>query len=258
MHFWSMAQLHNSIDSGMHLVEKLIGPLRQVVSDLWVNHLKRPVDEKPSGWDQLYRDIRTYFFSCDWNRVYDFIEFMAQYGDAIEDGNRVRFTESCNKVMEAENSAYRFVGGSLAPIIHSEEIAEIERALVTPYDAVRVQIHKALVKFSDKSAPDYRTCIKESIGAVETAVRLASGEGKGKFGKLLSGLKDRLDLHPSQVAGFQKLYGYTSDDNAGIRHGMMDKDDITSDDARYMLVSCSAFANYILRLAEKAGLPLKS
>jgi len=35
---------------------------------------------------------------------------------------------------------------------------------------------------------------------------------------------------------------------------MMDKDDLTDDDARFMLVICASFANYVLRLAERANM----
>jgi len=89
---------------------------------------------------------------------------------------------------------------------------------------------------------------------VDAAARLASGDSKGTLGSLLTKLQGKLNLHPSQVQGYAKLYGYANDDDAGIRHGMMDRDDLTSDDSRYMLVSCLAFANYLFRLAERAGI----
>ena len=213
------------------------GPLKDVVNALWMRHLKRPIEERPIQWNHLYHEVKAYYFECNWNQVYDFIEFMARCGDHMGSGTAERFVESCNVVMETENSAYRFVGEFIAPIIHPEETAEIEKTLASPYDAVRMQIDNALRKLSERPKPDCRTCIKESISAVETATRLASGNEKGTLGELIGTLKDRLGLHPSQVEGFKKLYGWTCDDDAGIRHGTMDKDDITPDDARYMLKS---------------------
>jgi len=56
--------------------------------------------------------------------------------------------------------------------------------------------------------------------------------------------------------GYNKIYGWTSDEG-GIRHALSDKGDveITLADARYMLVSCSAFVNYLISNAENATPP---
>ena len=45
--------------------------------------------------------------------------------------------------------------------------------------------------------------------------------------------------------GFVKLYGYTSDEH-GIRHSMLDIPDIGFAEAKFMLVACSAFANFLI------------
>ena len=63
----------------------------------------------------------------------------------------------------------------------------------------------------------------------------------------------KVKLHPKLQEGFKALYGYTSDTH-GIRHAL--KDDATPDaeDAKFMLVSCSAFVNYLVEKANKNGL----
>ena len=44
-------------------------------------------------------------------------------------------------------------------------------------------------------------------------------------------------------------YGFIQD---GIRHALLDASNISSSDAKYMLVSCSAFINYVLgKMSEK-------
>lgn len=227
-------------------------PLKGIIDRLWTRHLKRALDRVPTEWEDIYDEIRSYYFSCMWHEVYDFIEYMVPEAKEYAEAYPKLFISYCNEIMAKENSAYRFVGGAIAPLTNQVEIAQIEEVLQSPYDAVREQIASALVKLSDKIHPDYRNCIKESIGAVETATRMATGDSKGTLSKLLKILKDKHDLHPALAEGFEKLYGYTSDSKDGIRHAMMDKPNLTADDARYMLVSCSAFANYLLRLAERA------
>jgi hypothetical protein len=51
------------------------------------------------------------------------------------------------------------------------------------------------------------------------------------------------------------MYGYTSDAQ-GIRHALMDEPNLSFEDAKFMLVSCSAFVNYLIAKAAKAGISL--
>lgn len=58
-------------------------------------------------------------------------------------------------------------------------------------------------------------------------------------------LEDKgVNLHGSLKSGFDKLYGFTSDTD-GVRHGSINPSDVDSDLAKFMLVSCSAFVNYL-------------
>lgn len=49
---------------------------------------------------------------------------------------------------------------------------------------------------------------------------------------------------------FSNLYVYTSDEN-GIRHGRIDFTNAPEEDAKYMLLSCSAFVNYLIAKMSK-------
>ena len=61
----------------------------------------------------------------------------------------------------------------------------------------------------------------------------------------------RFQIHRALNSAFKSLYGYTSD-SGGIRHSILE-DDITISfvDAKFMLVSCSAFINYLKAKTEK-------
>ena len=63
-------------------------------------------------------------------------------------------------------------------------------------------------------------------------------------------------MHPDMKEAFKKLYHYTSD-SGGIRHALMDqKTQPLFDDAKFMLVSCSAFVNYLVSKVAKSGINL--
>ena len=62
-------------------------------------------------------------------------------------------------------------------------------------------------------------------------------------------------IHAALRQAFEKLYGYTSDAD-GIRHAMMEGSDVQSEDAKFMLVSCSAFTTYVIEKCGRAGISL--
>jgi len=55
---------------------------------------------------------------------------------------------------------------------------------------------------------------------------------------------------------FEKLYGYSSDAD-GIRHALMGDSNVDFEEAKYMLVTCCAFVNYLAEKAIKAGIDLQ-
>lgn len=98
----------------------------------------------------------------------------------------------------------------------------------------------------DRDQPDYRNSIKESISAIEALCKKISGNEKGTLGDCLKVIEDRGHIHPAMKRAFLQLYGYTSD-QGGIRHALADGNEApTLEEARYMLVICCAFSNYLI------------
>ena len=48
-----------------------------------------------------------------------------------------------------------------------------------------------------------------------------------------------------RARGVDKLYGYTSDED-GVRHGIFDAPEIGFNEAKFMLVACSALINFLI------------
>jgi len=165
--------------------------------------------------------------------------------------------EYCNSILEREISGYRFVGEKIVPITAEEEIAEIEEALRTTESLTPVAIHlkTALAFMSDRKSPNYRNSIKESISAVEVICRLIAGSDKATLGQALKVIKSKIGLHPSLEKAFSAIYGYTSNAE-GIRHALLDESHLYFEDAKFMLVACAAFINYIKLKSSKAEIEL--
>jgi hypothetical protein len=70
--------------------------------------------------------------------------------------------------------------------------------------------------------------------------------------KMLSG---KIRMHPALEKAFVALYGYTSDEG-GVRHALLGEEKVSGSEARFMLVACSAFINYVIASMAEAGQPL--
>ena len=136
-------------------------------------------------------------------------------------------------------------------------LQEINKIIDSPYQAVKIHINKALALYSDRKKPDYENSIKESISAVESLCCIITGAtgSQATLGSTLKKLeKDGgVVIHGAMKTAFEKLYGYTSDSD-GIRHGGIDFTNAPAEDAKYMLVSCSAFINYLIEKQSKIKL----
>ncbi len=215
-----------------------------LMASLWLHFFKEPTDTIDTYWEHCYDRLRKHFFGSKWYEVYDFIEFIANYGP---EQPKAEFIDTANSFLERENSAYRFVDGRITEITSSEEVAEVESALAAAdrYAGVKTHLQSALTLLSDRKNPDFRNSIKESVSAVESLAKQLSGDKSGTLGAILKELERRKKMHPALKNAFSALYGYTSDAN-GIRHALLEESNLTKADARFMLICCSAFINYSL------------
>ncbi len=214
-----------------------------LVRNLWTYHLNWLLDDY--DFETAVASIKQYFYDCAWYQVYDFLEFVvAEFPDDV---GKMLFISDCNDALEGELAAYRFVGNRIVPTTSETEIAEVEKALDTPFKPVRIHLQTALDLLAHKESPDYRNCIKEAISAVEAVCNVIEGGKKARTLKSALGAIERagkMRLHPALKEAFIKLYGWTSDAD-GIRHCLMDEPDLGVEDALFMLVACSAFVNYL-------------
>ncbi len=228
--------------------------LKNLCQKLWVDYFKAPIDTLDSTWNRTHLRIRTYFYDCEWYEVYDIVEFVASNYEHYRTSSL--FIANCNSVLEREKSAFRFVGGRITEITSKEEIAEIEEVLESSFlRPVTNHLGRALELLTDRKSPDYRNSIKESVSAVEAICNLVGGSSSATLGQALKELDkgSAVDMHPALRGAFDKLYGYTSDAD-GIRHALLTESNLQFEDAKFMLVSCSAFVNYVKAKSAKAGI----
>lgn len=237
------------------LLELIGNTLRTFLRTIWSVFFKQPLDnvERLSD-EEVFGFIKSRFSDMPWHGVYDVFEFAVE---SIHFTHAAKLRKCCNEALERENSGYRLVDAQVTPITSAVEIEAIEEAIKdsSPFAGAHAHLKQALSLFSDRKEPDYRNCIKESISAVESLSKVIIGNDKATLGEALKEIGKHISIHGALKDAFTKLYGWTSDEG-GIRHALMDEDTVSFSDAKFMLVACSAFVNYLLGKASESGLAL--
>lgn len=257
---WSA--IYPLLDQEITIIAVLLGKRLVTISDklkdLWKDFLAKPIDFIETQVSPYYEEEKLYdlglkqiipatikkedFLKFKWFEVYDLIEYL--YNSFLEENNREIYINEVKRILVEEKAPYRFVNGLITPITDKEEIKELVKALNVPrdkYKPVKEHLEKGLSLMSDKENPDYANSIKESISALESIAQIQLGE-KGTLGELIK----KLDVHPALKQGFNNIYGWTSDEG-GIRHGKTGEPlEPGLAEARYMLITVSAFINYLI------------
>lgn len=242
LYVWKNIRSSTGMYGGTYLSYPGNEQLKLLFTRLWLHHFKRPIDTLSDDWGNLRPQLRAEFYRWQWHEVFDFVEFVA---NNFETQNFTKkFVEICNAYLESEMSGYRFIGSHIAPITDAQEINEIEQALNFGGGPVQIHLKRSLELLTSRDAPDYRNSIKESISAVESLVSTITGIEKSTLGQMIKRLEEKVGLHPALKSAFSNLYGYTSDDG-GIRHALLEAETVRFEEAKFFLVVCTAFINFV-------------
>ncbi len=220
---------------------------------LYCRLYKRPIDEITSSNSPLF--LKQMILNSEWYKVYDLLEEVVPFLETDNSChliNKSNFIEYCNMIFQRENSAYRFIEEVITEITNEDEIQSIEEGINKSIDKVSFHLREALFLLSNREHPDYRNSIKESISAVEAICRHITDEST--LDRALPKLKNKGIIIPDILKeGMEKIYYFTNG-KGGIRHALMDESiKIDFEEAKYMLVSCSAFVNYLKDKLNKSG-----
>ncbi len=221
---------------------------------LWVYFLNERAANFSDGYK--YHVVATVYIedkSNAWYKKLDIIEKTIQYLRNFDAKNHKlypvasHFIKLLNSAFERLNFAYRIINDEIVEITSEQEIKTIETAIDNSARNVKMHLNRALELYAQRPDGDYRNSIKESISAVEAFCREKTGENT--LGKALNKLEKNGIVFPDVLKhAFDKLYAYTNQPDAGIRHALMDDTGVytpKAEEAIFMLVSCSAFLNYL-------------
>lgn len=242
------SEIENAICTCYDKLNYSFGHYEDLEEHLWINFLFQRMGDfyNLSGGHKIVAVTFIQDKNVEWYRKLDLIEETLNFLFEKEQYAFIaQFVEELNDYFEKLNFGYRIVGGLVTEITSKQEIKSIETAINDSEDNVSMHLNKALQHYAHRPNPDYRNSIKEAISAVEAQNRNITGENTLNFNKLEEkGLKIPSVLRDA----FLKLYGYTNDKSTGIRHSLMDDTPEYvpgAEEALYMLITCSAFINYL-------------
>jgi hypothetical protein len=256
---WNLIKIYYLDPIKSNRTDKTMPSITAFLNGVWHGLYKLPIDTI-RGADNGLAYIRSQYFYYTWDEVYIFIEFLLnlKYNDTI----RIEFIKAVNLLLETEFSGYRIMNDIFVPISNSLEFDEIQNAIsntngLTALQGANIHLDNALSLLSDKQNPNYRNSIKESISAVEATCRIITKEST--LGLALSKLESKgLEINPQLKEGFDKIYAYTNSKGSGIRHAIVEQpDEPDFHDAKYMLIACSSFINYLIGKADKIGIKIE-
>lgn len=173
--------------------------------------------------------------------LFDIVEFFVRHPDCSD-----RLKADLAGAFITARAAYRVVDGQILAIGQDEQAAAFLTAITEAEEVgangARSHLVGAGAALRDGNWAD---SIRESIHAVEAMARRINPKSK-TLGDALKALENKGYLHGSLKSGFERLYGYTNDEN-GIRHALTEAEaNVDETDALFMLGACAAFVSYLI------------
>ena len=238
---WMYSEFFSDLEDNMY---NLTLKQQNFLSFVWAKLTHRGLDHFPYAGASVIKAYKEHLINLQWDQKYSQIEILYNgYNTHLQKKN---VSASANLMLEENMSGYRFLDGMIVPITSDNELNSIQQVfeISEKYKYVKSHISRAAELLANKTHPDYRNSIKEAISGVESLLTEITGESV--FSKAIAIIEKKFNIHKALKEGISKIYGYTSDAE-GIRHALIEESNLTQDDAVFMLVSCSAFINYIIK-----------
>ena len=216
--------------------------------------MKKPEDEINTSYDEVLYLFKSLILETPFNVVLDLIEIMANerlHGEALV--NRIHFVSLISDLFEQYSAAYQLdverYPYKFFPRSSKEQGEATKQAIKTVRDSGMEGAVTHLRRAAEHiNARQFAGSVADSINAVESVARLIDPKASGTLGAALNSLeKAELLKHKALKDGFQKIYGYTKDEQ-GISHALLEKGspDVGLDEAMFMFGACASFAAYLV------------
>ena len=247
-HIWNMFYVFIDATKTSSLMGvSVAGVWKDILQAKHIWHDNLPMDEWDDSFEYHRRRLRHSIETLQFNQVFDLIQFV------------LRHPKCPPSLINAMKHA--FASSGLAYVIDETPPPTIIPAVTDAEGNTIIESSQTLrqgglagsVAHLRKAAEcingnDWAGSIRESIHAVESVARQLDPKASNDLGPALASLEKRQTLHPALKGAFEKLYGYTSNEQ-GIRHALLDQSNasVGMDEAVFMLGACASFSSYLWR-----------
>ena len=264
--FLTVFRTQISITGYMFRDEEITGFIEYILGKL----LKLPEDEIKSDHDNAMSQFKEIIEEAEFNKVLDLIEIVANSNSPtgvtvtrnriVENQYSKEFIINKHELILAISDLFNRYAAAYCLDMSSRPFQFFPRSSREQGEATQLAIktiHEGGMEGASThlrqaaehiNARQYGDSIADSIHAVESVARIIGPEANKTLTPALDSL-ERAGLlnHHALKQGFEKLYGYTSNEQ-GIRHALLDKDsaDVGLDEAVFMFGACASFAAYLV------------
>lgn len=182
---------------------------------------KRPDPNNWSEWPNIWSEVESLAYRCEWFRVYDLIEAVYQHLTQSDPARAPQFQELMNECFCEMGIGWQLVEGfietrgpeafesAVRGAVHTVEAAALPTAAS--------ELHEALGDLSRRPHPDLTGAVQHSMAALECVARDVTGDHKATLGQILQrhpGL-----LPPPLDSAVEKTWGYASESARHVREG---------------------------------------
>ena len=216
-------------------------------------HFREPLDESAFGFRDVELRYKSLFLHEPYFEVFDLLVFLLRLANMP-----VTFKAEIKRAFELNRLAYVLDMKDPATI-YPATTPEEGKALIDAVQELNSHGLNGARNHLIQSAGfinqgHWTRSVHESISAVESVGVQIAPKGN-TLGAALKNLGQQgISAHPALNEGFEKLYGYTSNEQ-GVRHALLDQgqSNVGQDEAVFMLGACASFASYLWRKGLVSG-----
>ncbi len=230
---------------------------------LWTNVFgKRITNLSPHPY--RVEELESVFNSLSWNKVYDVFQIILTSPFQRTRGLDRDSIDYCivlfNKILEQNSSAWRFHKTAIISVSDAIELEaigdDVEATNTVGLKTVRDHLNSAIAHLSKKPIAEVNGVCAESLNAVEALAKLITRNNNKTLSANKQSLKKTLpNANELMIDWVVNLYNRSSTDG-GCRHGNTKSPVMNTDDARFILVFCSAVVNNLVSKSIEAGIEL--
>ncbi len=277
---WALSNKVYEVLQGGTLGIGLVNTLQKCIVRVLGKFSQIPGSQVPKRFSEHVKYFESIFMEADFNRVLDLCEIMMDEFDNRTE-NSYKLSASIKDLFIIHQAAYWLDTSQrpyqFMPCANPEQGAATQEAIKTLRDAGMDGTATHLREAAEHiNIGQYADSVKDSILAVESVARKIDPQANTTLTPALRSLENAGILtHPALKAGFEKLYGYASDeegirhaivfkenaevgqddasDEEGIRHAIVFKEnaEVGQDEALYMFGACASFAAYLVHKNRK-------